>query len=148
MERITFEGNFCDIAMCNGEYRMTTACADGPCSQRQVWERLKQYEDSGLTPEEVMLYAKAKAEGRIQVQPCQIGATVYELRSRSKNSTGRKYNISATGAPNYQRLLRSEQWEPYVAPKKCTKSDLNWMGRTVFLTEEEAEQALEEIINA
>lgn len=33
MERITFDGNFCDIAMCNGEYRMTTDCADGPCSQ-------------------------------------------------------------------------------------------------------------------
>lgn len=45
MKRLTFEGNFCDIAMCNGEYRMTTACADGPCSQRQVWERLKMYED-------------------------------------------------------------------------------------------------------
>ena len=45
MERLTFEGNFCDIAMCTGQYRMTSECADGPCSQRKVWERLKMYED-------------------------------------------------------------------------------------------------------
>lgn len=47
MERLTFEGNFCDIAMCS-----ETVCI-GKCSQRDVWERLKAYEDTGLTPEEV-----------------------------------------------------------------------------------------------
>lgn len=148
MKRITYDGNFCDIAMCNGEYRMTTACADGPCSQRQVWERLKIYEDSGLTPEEVALYAKARKEGRILELPCKIGDTVYELRAKSLNTTGKKYNMSVTGSANYRRLVKSDQWIIYVAPKKCTKSDLNWMGRTVFLTEEEAKEALEEIRNA
>jgi len=29
-----------------------TACI-GTCSQKEVWERLRQYEDTGLTPEEV-----------------------------------------------------------------------------------------------
>lgn len=53
MERLTFEGNFCDIARCLGEYRMTSECADGPCSQRKVWERLKAYEDTGITPEDI-----------------------------------------------------------------------------------------------
>ena len=31
----------------------------------------------------------------------------------------------------------------YVSEKKCTKSDFAFMGRTVFLTREEAEAALE-----
>lgn len=53
MERLTFEGNFCEIAKCEGEYRMTSECADGACSQRKVWERLKAYEDTGLEPEEI-----------------------------------------------------------------------------------------------
>lgn len=53
MDRLTFEGDFCTIAMCQGEYRMTSECADGPCSQRKVWERLKAYEDTGLEPEEI-----------------------------------------------------------------------------------------------
>lgn len=47
MERLTFPGNFCDIAMCREQ-----VCV-GRCSQRDVWERLKRYEDTGLTPEEV-----------------------------------------------------------------------------------------------
>lgn len=47
MNRLTFPGNFCDIAMCRER-----ACI-GKCSQRDVWERLKEYEDTGLTPEEV-----------------------------------------------------------------------------------------------
>ena len=45
MDRLTFEGDFCDIAQCfevlGGSY-----CEDGYCSQRRVWERLKMYEDA------------------------------------------------------------------------------------------------------
>lgn len=49
MERITFNGNFCDIAQC----REMPCQHGGNCSQKQVWERLKAYEDTGLTPGEV-----------------------------------------------------------------------------------------------
>ena len=45
-ERLTFEGNFCEIARCK-ETRWGKRCPDGACSQRKVWERLKHYEDSG-----------------------------------------------------------------------------------------------------
>ena len=55
MERLTFEGNFCDIAQCpntpGGSF-----CENGACSQRKVWERLKAYEDTGLMPEEFAAY--------------------------------------------------------------------------------------------
>ena len=47
MERLTFEGNFCDIAQC----RDLPCKYDGNCSQKQVWERLKAYEDAGLSPQ-------------------------------------------------------------------------------------------------
>lgn len=47
MKRLTFEGNFCDIAICREQ-----VCI-GKCSQKDVWERLKAYEDTGLTPEDV-----------------------------------------------------------------------------------------------
>ena len=49
MERLTFEGNFCDIAQC----RELPCPYNGACSQRSVWERLKAYEDTGLEPESV-----------------------------------------------------------------------------------------------
>ena len=49
MERLTFDGNFCDIAQC----RELPCQHGGNCSQKQVWERLKAYEHTGLGPEEV-----------------------------------------------------------------------------------------------
>lgn len=49
MDRLTFEGNFCDIAQC----REIPCPYNGACSQRKVWARLKQYEDTGYTPEEI-----------------------------------------------------------------------------------------------
>ena len=42
MERLTFEGNFCDIAQC----KEIPCPYNGACSQRKVWERLKAYEDT------------------------------------------------------------------------------------------------------
>lgn len=52
MERITFDGLFCDIAKCDSTPGWTF-CESGMCSQRKTWERLKEYEDTGLEPEAV-----------------------------------------------------------------------------------------------
>ena len=48
MERLTFDGNFCDIAQC----RELPCPYSTACMQRQVWEKLKAYEDLGFAPEE------------------------------------------------------------------------------------------------
>ena len=93
MERLTFDGNFCDIAQCT-EIPGGSFCEDGACSQRKVWERLKAYEDTGLTPGEVLSMsgewrammtvlnsigggytrlrelAEADKDGRVVVLPC------------------------------------------------------------------------------
>ena len=47
MERLTFDGNFCDIAQC----RELPCKYDGNCTQKEVWGRLKAYEDAGLSPQ-------------------------------------------------------------------------------------------------
>lgn len=46
MKRLTFEGDFCDIAQC----RALPCPCNFNCDQRKVWERLKEYEDTGLSP--------------------------------------------------------------------------------------------------
>ena len=57
MDRLTFDGNFCDISQC----RELPCPYNTACTQRQVWEKLKAYENTGLTPEEVNdVMAKAK----------------------------------------------------------------------------------------
>lgn len=48
MDRLTFDGNFCDISQC----RELHTCPYTACTQRQVWEKLKAYEDLGLEPDE------------------------------------------------------------------------------------------------
>lgn len=63
MGRLTFDGNFCDIAQCTSTPG-GSFCEDGNCSARKVWERLKAYEDSSLTPERCAEFARADAEGR------------------------------------------------------------------------------------
>lgn len=47
MKRLTHPGDYCeDIAYCNN------GCATS-CLNKKLWEKLKAYEDTGLTPEEV-----------------------------------------------------------------------------------------------
>ena len=100
MERLTFEGNFCDIAQCRN-VPGGSFCEDGACSQKKVWERLKAYEDKRLEPEEVLPkdmadeialklmrladleslcnytrlreFAEADKDGRVVVLPCKVG---------------------------------------------------------------------------
>ena len=66
MERLTFEGNFCDIAQC----RELPCPYNRACSQRKVWERLKAYEDTGLTPEEVSALIKDWSDLRTTIGEC------------------------------------------------------------------------------
>ena len=102
MERLTFEGNFCEIAQC--------ACMKCPydtdCSQKQVWERLKAYEDTGIEPEAVetvklalcakhmvdletlnntpisrlVELAEADKDGRVTILPCRGDADIVLMR--------------------------------------------------------------------
>ena len=99
MERLTFEGNFCDISKCG----YLICPHDGNCSQKQVWERLKQFEDVFGTPEKaervklafmgkavyeikefdgvpikrLIELAEADKDGRVVVLPCKVGDTVW-----------------------------------------------------------------------
>ena len=45
MERLTFDGLFCDIVKCDSTPG-GTFCESGTCTLRKVWERLKEYEDA------------------------------------------------------------------------------------------------------
>lgn len=74
MERLTFDGSFCDIAQCT-ETPGGSFCEDGDCSQRKVWERLKQYEDTGYTPEEI-----AKLQATLIVCETEFRKTRKELK--------------------------------------------------------------------
>lgn len=155
MERLTFEGNFCEIAQC----KEVKCPHDTECSQKQVWERLKQYEDTKRTPEQIetleaAIMGKAVAqitefeglpiarlrelavadqEGRVIVLPCKVGDTVYfALLGRIIE----KQVFSIVSFSNSTRIYCGGTSE-YFRPED--------IGKTFFLAREEAEKALREM---
>ncbi len=133
MERLTFEGNFCDIAQC----RELPCPYNGACSQRKVWERLKAYEGTKRTPEEIAAMQhtldeyhkaadpllRAQADGRLVVLPCKVGTATYYI--------------------HYPIAVYPDESEPEIKRGIFTLCDLDRVGHSVFFTREEAEKELE-----
>lgn len=154
MDRLTFEGNFCDISRCQNTPG-GSFCESGACSQRKVWERLKEYEDTGLSPQacveareiEAGLSAedysihrmvelmRADKDGRLVVLPhCKLGDTVYWLHDK-KITECRVYRIQEN-TKGVQIAIKST-----VSHGVFSVDD--YFGKTIFLTREEAERVLE-----
>lgn len=161
MERLTFEGNFCDIAQC----RELPCKYDGNCTQKEVWERLKQFEDAVQTPEKAAwakktiemafsddtseverlreLY-KADKEGRLVVLPVrpvltQSCASMLYIVDDDEIYEDSLYEavvgMSSSGRTNVIYTTLSDQM---IFGQEA-------IGKTVFLTREEAEKALQEM---
>ena len=157
MERLTFEGNFCDIARC----KEVKCPYDTACSQKQVWERLKQYEDTGLSPiacEESAKIEKglseggfstsrmvelmcADKEGRVIVLPCKVGETVYFVNAKQiLKFAVVGYAVDETGIS----WVHSEHVDKIGNTNERTFSP-DRFGKNTFFTREEAEKALAEM---
>ena len=159
MERLTFEGNFCDIAQC----REFPCPYNGECSQRKVWERLKAYEDRGCAPEEVLPkdkadeialklmrladleslcsytrlreLAEADKDGRVVVLPCKVGDTVYFRTYDCNGKVDLGIQPHKVTAIVGNAIARGEYTDVGLLPGQY---GVSW-----FLTREEAESALE-----
>lgn len=139
MKRLTFEGNFCEIARC----KEVKCPYDTDCSQKQVWERLKAYEDSKLSPEDaanlhailrlgdgmtlirLRELAVADKDGRCVVLPCKVGDTIWRLKRTFETYPDKS--------------------KPYTEADGFLLQDIWNVGKNVFLTREEAEKALAEM---
>ncbi len=86
MKRLTFEGNFCDIAQC----RELPCPYNGACSQRKVWEKLKAYEDTELTPEQCAnaktIVESAFSDDTSKFEQADIGKTVFLAREEAEKA--------------------------------------------------------------
>ena len=166
MDRLTFEGNFCEIARC----KEVKCPYDTACSQKQVWERLKQYEDTKRTPEQIEVLeaaimgkavaqitefeglpiarllelAVADKDGRCVVLPCKVGDTVYAIVQvfgddgvRPRIIEKKITGIGGNALNKVWMVNKGNKYEDRFSPSE--------FGRTVFLTREEAEKALAEM---
>ena len=157
MERLTFEGNFCDIAQC----RELLCPYDGNCTQKEVWERLKAYEDAGLSPQacaeareieetlsgwdysisRMVELMKADKDGRLVVLPCKVGDTVYFVNAKQiLEFAVVGYAVDETGIS----WVHSEHVDKIGNTNERTFSP-DRFGKNTFFTREEAEKALQEM---
>lgn len=157
MERLTFEGNFCDIAQC----KEIPCPYNGECSQRKVWERLKAYEDTHMMPSDVTSMrmdmaiiaalfngvdvdrmkelTKADNDGRLVVLPCKVGDRLYEVTGRKTISV---YRVKAIRVELLGLFIEWDIVEGFVW-QSLSGINAEEIGKTVFLTREEAEKELE-----
>lgn len=116
--------------------RLTIRNSDGSVSQptdlkwAAALEKLAAYEDTGLTPEEIVHRLqngkhwadiwRAEAEGRLLVLPCRVGTAVYRIEFNQHDG--------AWLEPHFFRL-----------------DDVERVGTTIFLTREEGDAAVKEM---
>lgn len=138
-------------------------CAHGCKWEEAAWERLAAYEDTGLTPQEVLSMkfewcammdalnsigggytrlrelAEADRDGRLVVPPCKAGDTVYEVTSRKTIS---EYRVKAIRVELFCTFIEWDIVAGFV-DKSIFGVPVDEIGKTVFLTREGAEKALE-----
>ena len=122
---------------------------------------LRQYLDTGLTPEEIDMdheaaeqlrqlcqgcdldrleeLAEADKDGRVVVPPCKAGDTVYEVTSRKTIS---EYRVKAIRVELFCTFIEWDIVAGFV-DKSIFGVPVDEIGKTVFLTREEADRALE-----
>lgn len=168
MERLTFEGNFCEIARC----KEVKCPYDTDCSQKQVWERLKQYEDTGLEPEAVetvklalcakhivdletlnntpisrlVELAEADKDGRCIVPPCKVGDMVWVIAHPWTGKLQKKPLVAyVNGMKLFTHGLYVNVLFDTIKINGTRDYGIIRIGKDVFLTREEAEKELAEM---
>ena len=143
---------------CSGSCNVDMDCIDCPSFERLV-ERLAAYEDTGMTPKRCAEFAQADAEGRYIVMrdaeqegvarlrelakadkdgrglvlPCKPGDVLWAFCSHPVEQVY-SFTVTDISTLNGRTVLNTS---------RCGVIDARDVGKTVFLTREEAEKALE-----
>ena len=134
---------------------------------RDLYGRLKDYEDTGLTPDEIKApftedaminleaqalgvepsrireLAEADKDGRVVVLPCKVGDTVWIVGTVRKLYSA-KVRTFFCGHPS---AVRGDDDGGHIHMIRTTECDIPMQefGKTVFLSREEAEKALQKM---
>lgn len=153
----------CFAEPCNGEWCELKDCP----FDETICEHLAAYEDSGCAPEEVLPkdkadeialklmrladleslcsydrlreLAEADKGGRLVVLPCKVGDRLYEVTGRKTISV---YKVRAIRVELFGLFIEWDIVEGFVW-QSLSGINAEEIGKTVFLTREEAEKALE-----
>lgn len=126
--------------------------------RNRLLDRLVEYEDTGVTPElvrevaefavwvhengmdKIREWVKADKENRLVVPPCKVGDMLYEVTGRKTISV---YKVKAIRVELFGLFIEWDIVEGFVW-QSLAGINAGEIGKTVFLTREEAEKALKE----
>lgn len=172
MERLTrrIEGVVVYVGTKNPYSTGQIPCEADSAGVREMMYRLAAYEDTGLTPERCAEFARADAEGRyivmrdaeqegvarlrelaeadkdgrLVVLPCKVGDTVWVTRNPWTGKLLKKpLDAYVNGMKMYSHGLYVNLLFDTRKINGTRDYEINHIGKTVFLTREEAEKALE-----
>lgn len=156
MERLTSRNEDCVLVNGHGLYHLTMT------EVVQMADRLAAYEDTGREPEEVTALGKlfdyalkesktlteqltllhhirelaeADKDGRVVVLPCKVGDGLWTFCSHPVEQVY-SFTVTDISTLNGRTLLNTS---------RCGVMDARDVGKTVFLTREEAKKALQEM---
>lgn len=130
--------------------------------RNRLLDRLVEYEDTGLTPEQcenakviiesafsndtskaerIRALLKADKDGQLVVLPCKVGDRLYEVTGRKTISV---YKVRAIRVELFGLFIEWDIVEGFVW-QSLAGINAEEIGKTVFLTREEAEEALKEV---
>ena len=120
-------------------------CAMNCKWEEAAWSRLAAYEDTRLTPEEIDMDHEAAEQLRQLCQGCDLDR-LEELAEADKD--GRLVVLPCKVGDTVYRIFNPLSCEPVISAHTLMSVDyiVRWIdkfGKTVFLTREEAEAALE-----
>ena len=162
-----------DCQKCEADWTGKHGKPMADCTARYCRNRLKDrcaaYEDTGLEPEEVLPkdkadeialklmrladlesfcsytrlreLAEADKDGRVVVPPCKVGDRLYEVTGRKTISV---YKVKAIRVELFGLFIEWDIVEGFVW-QSLAGINAGEIGKTVFLTREEAEEALKEV---
>ena len=104
-------------------------------------ECAKQYEQISMWLKELKSYKDAEEQGLLVRLPCKVGDTMFRINKGAKNPI---IELTVTQIDITRRSYNLEVIDRDCGELMCFKNDI---GKTVFLTREEAEKKLEEIKN-
>ena len=160
MERLTEKHYLAEdhYMKCSEDCNVGMDCVDCPAFDKLI-ERLAAYEDTGLTPEEIKApftedtminlaaqalgvetsrlrgLAEADKDGRVVVLPCKVGDGLWTFCSHPVEQVY-SFTVTDISTLNGRTLLNTS---------RCGVMDARDVGKTVFLTREEAKKALQEM---